>query len=469
MAANPSDPSNPRVFMDVSIAGRAAGRVTFELFANHTPKTAENFRALCTGERGRGLKSNAQLHYKASSFHRVIKGFMAQGGDFTNHNGTGGESIYGAKFADENFRVRHTKGGLLSMANAGPNTNGSQFFVTFRETPHLDGRHTVFGQVVSGMEVVKAMEMCATGRDDKPRFPVLIEDSGELSNEAAEPVVPREAAAEEAAPEASGAGKKRKHDEGDAEAQVQAAVVRTREREAAERAVEADEAREREEQRQALQTMTPREKKLFELRLKMNAGRKANKGEVVNEHKRVTDPGFEAKRKQEEWKARNEQKKKEMKEKGEKPEKAYMNQTAEFAAVQTEAAKKKEAGKAAYGWEVFNQDALYKAYDKRLEALPDSRDAFRHEEDKEVLYPTVNSMVAHKQKPTSKDGLERMAAEMEERGKKAKAFSRRRQHQSDSNVDYINDRNAHFNKKIARSFDKYTVEIRQNLERGTAL
>ena len=141
------------VFFDISIGGAPAGRITFALTAN-TPKTSENFRALCTGEKGVG-KSGKPLHFKNGPFHRIIPGFMAQGGDFTNFNGTGGESIYGTKFEDENFLNKHTQALQLSMANAGKNTNGSQFFITFGPTPHLDGKHVVFGQVIEGMEVVR--------------------------------------------------------------------------------------------------------------------------------------------------------------------------------------------------------------------------------------------------------------------------------------------------------------------------
>merc|ERR1719389_604407 len=146
-----------------------------ELYSDVVPKTAENFRALCTGEKGIG-KSGKPLHYKGSSFHRIIPDFMCQGGDFTHGDGTGGESIYGEKFEDENFKIKHTKKGLLSMANAGKNTNGSQFFITLKDTPHLDGKHVVFGEVLEGYdEVVKKIEALGTSSGSPNKAVVIVD------------------------------------------------------------------------------------------------------------------------------------------------------------------------------------------------------------------------------------------------------------------------------------------------------
>lgn len=160
-----------KVFFDVEIGGNNVGKVVFELFNEVVPKTAENFKQLCTGEKGFG--------FKGSGFHRIITNFMAQGGDFTNHNGTGGKSIYGEKFADENFKIKHTEPYLLSMANAGKNTNGSQFFITFVPCPWLDGKHVVFGKVVEGKEVVDQMHKVASG-DGKPKSNVKIVNCGAM-------------------------------------------------------------------------------------------------------------------------------------------------------------------------------------------------------------------------------------------------------------------------------------------------
>lgn len=162
-----------RVFFDTSLNGSPLGRIEFKLFDETVPKTVTNFLSLCKGDKG------GNLHYKNTEFHRVIPQFMIQGGDIDHLNGFGGKSIYGNRFNDENFNLKHNKPGLLSMANAGPNTNGSQFFITTVECPWLDGKHVVFGEVEKGMDVVKKIESYGT-QSGKPRGKITIEDCGEL-------------------------------------------------------------------------------------------------------------------------------------------------------------------------------------------------------------------------------------------------------------------------------------------------
>ncbi|KAL5729504.1 peptidylprolyl isomerase [Ranunculus cassubicifolius] len=169
----------PFVFLDVSIDGDPAERMIFELFDDVVPKTAKNFRALCTGENGIGSITGKPMHYKGCIFHRIMKGFFAQGGDFSHRDGSGGESIYGEKFEDESFSLKHDGPGYLSMFNTGPNSNGSQFFITFKAAHHLDGLNVVFGKLVKGRGTLKKMEGAGT-EQGKPEFLVKIVNCGEL-------------------------------------------------------------------------------------------------------------------------------------------------------------------------------------------------------------------------------------------------------------------------------------------------
>ena len=171
------NPENPQTYFDITIGEEGSeefkkGRVVFELFNDQVPTTAENFRSLCVGEKG------APLHYKGNKFHRIISGFMMQGGDTTKGNGTGGASIYGEKFADEGVWLPHTHRGVLSMANSGPDTNGSQFFINYGPTPHLNGKHTCFGRIIHGMDICEDAEKVPTASGDVPNHDVKVADCG---------------------------------------------------------------------------------------------------------------------------------------------------------------------------------------------------------------------------------------------------------------------------------------------------
>ncbi|KAH0791908.1 peptidylprolyl isomerase [Histomonas meleagridis] len=181
---------NPKVYFEISVNGKDVGKVIMELRADVVPKTAENFRCLCTGEKGIG-NCGKWLCYKGCKIHRIIPGFVAQGGDFVNGNGTGGESIYGPQFFDdENFTLKHDGEGVLSMANSGPNKNRSQFFITYSPKPHLDGKHVVFGRVVEGMEVIRDIEKYGTEGKGATTANIIISECGEVGGKSASENVP---------------------------------------------------------------------------------------------------------------------------------------------------------------------------------------------------------------------------------------------------------------------------------------
>eukprot|EP00036_Acanthoecidae_sp_10tr_P009499 CAMPEP_0182919552 /NCGR_PEP_ID=MMETSP0105_2-20130417/2811_1 /TAXON_ID=81532 ORGANISM="Acanthoeca-like sp., Strain 10tr" /NCGR_SAMPLE_ID=MMETSP0105_2 /ASSEMBLY_ACC=CAM_ASM_000205 /LENGTH=173 /DNA_ID=CAMNT_0025056761 /DNA_START=39 /DNA_END=560 /DNA_ORIENTATION=- len=168
---------NPIVFFDVQIGGQDVGRIKFELFADTCPKTAENFRQFCTGE---FRKDRIPQGYKNCKFHRVIKEFMIQGGDFLNGDGTGLTSIYGGAFEDESFKKLHEGPGVLAMANNGPNTNGCQFYITCAKADFLDGKYVVFGRVIDGLLVVRKIEAVPCGPNNNPKMPITISQCGEM-------------------------------------------------------------------------------------------------------------------------------------------------------------------------------------------------------------------------------------------------------------------------------------------------
>ncbi|KAI7840251.1 hypothetical protein COHA_006033 [Chlorella ohadii] len=440
-----ADLDNPRVFFDISIAGEEAGRIVMTLFADVVPRTAENFRCLCTGEAGVG-RSGKALHYKGSLFHRVIPQFMCQGGDFENADGTGGQSIYGDTFADENFDLKHTDGGLLSMANAGPGTNGSQFFITTAPCPWLDGKHVVFGRVTEGMSVVKRMESLGS-KSGRTAQKIYIADCGELPSKR----------------------------------QIMAKILREREEAAAMKQDPSFQEGGEGEDGGAYSVdptagMNARQKKLWELQQRMKAARKANEHAVVAEKKKAAAAkaaeggpegggGAGAGGNKRKWfEEKQKKKEEELARLGLAPDKAYLLETAETAEV---LARKKEKKPAPEGWEQFNQASLAAAYERRTEKIkPDRAEYEAAKASDPEFYRAADSLLYGQGKP-SEAAVDRMVAELNDR--RSKSFSRRRAHREDKDIDYINDRNAHFNRKIERIFGEHTAEIKANLERGTAL
>lgn len=421
-------PSNPRVFMDVRIGNEDKGRMEFELFADTTPRTAENFRCLCTGEQGISKRTGRRLAYKNSIFHRIIPGFMAQGGDFENADGTGGESIYGKTFGDENFLRKHIGPGMLSMANCGKNTNGSQFFITFKTTSHLNGKHVVFGRLVKGMDVLRALESVHTNRDrpvndcvifncgEVGKAPIFIPSNDKVADAKKNPDVQND--------EEIDLGE---DDDSDSDGEQQQQQQQGQDTQA--------------EAQKDVSEMTPRERKLFELRLRLNKARKDNKREAREEHARFNSKKNPSSRRKE-FLEKKEQWEKEMKERGEEHE-LFMYETAESVGYRDK--KKSKKKQASFGWEVFNQDAQYNAYKKRLEET-------RKNEDHDFRDP--NSLDYFEAHQPSEHDVDRMVGELKKTQERRSKFSRRRPHYEGQDIDSINDRNAVFNKKIKRAYDK---------------
>jgi len=360
------------------------------------------------------------------------------------------------------------------MANAGPNTNGSQFFLTFRDTPHLDGKHVVFGQLLEeggGMDVLRMIEAVATDGRDKPRMPVVVLDCGQVGERVREEEEEEdeEDEVEEEVVVGKGRGKKKGQQQEEEEEEEEEDFEEQEEEGRGRATAQEEEEEEGGEEEVDTSGMTDAQRRLFQLKLKLNQGRKLNRLAVKEEHARKSTPNYEAKLRAEERKDSNERWRKELLSRGVKPEEAYLFETAEAAGKKMAAAARKEKGQAAFGWDVFNQDALYKAYKKRLAKLPSEGGGEkeggggkeRGEEPDPLAYGTAGR--------GDEEGLERLAEELGEREKARKNFSRRRADYEGEDVTSINERNKMFNKKLKRAYDKYTVETRQNLERGTAL
>lgn len=543
---------NPRVYMDIMVGEEPLGRLTFELHADVVPKTAENFRQLCTGEAGIGRKGK-KLWYKGSHFHRIIDSFMTQGGDFERGDGTGGESIYGETFGDENFKLRHDGPGVLSMANAGPGTNGSQFFLCTVACPWLDDKHVVFGRVLEGLQLLKKLDSLGS-RSGKPAQRVTVADCGELASK-------RQIMAKLQADKAELAALKENPSEIDPDAESRARLralrgeapqpldaavgagtacetrppnrkpkFRTAQDDLADMEADDESSRPRpteaqlaaataddflasgapvpisisstmgkrkaldDTQAQAVQQsdsesdeadgaagggdpyagMSARQKTLHQLQGRLRQSRKANQIAAIAEKRREKMGGLDgnggqmSNRKWYEEKAKR--KEAELERLGLDPKKDGARlETAEGAALQYEKAKAK-AKRAPVPWQAFSHETLAAAYGKRAANIHVDMEEYAIKKASDPdFYRGAESLQYGKAIQDTPVEIDRMVKELNDRSEGRKHFQRRRRYQADKDVDSINKNNESFNRALDRNYNKYTTEIKANLERGTAL
>lgn len=481
--------SSYKVYFDIVIGTTAIGRVVFELFCDITPKTAENFRGLCTGEYGFGKFSKKKLIYKGSRIHRIVEDQFIQGGDFIYGNGTGGESIYGETFKDENFQRRHACAGLLSMANKGRNTNSSQFLVTLKPCPHLDGKHVVFGQVIEGMDVIRQIAKVPTDRNERPKLKIIVFDCGDTDTrrqhliedpfkETMEALYREREKAEKVkvlGPEEAEEYKKQKKKSAfnmiqeyssgedvdninlsDAEKGIDL-------KDTGENNPNYDEEEEEEENENDTLNLIKSKlgdsglKKFIDLKSKINEVRNLNMKAVQDENIKSQDPEWEKKKIKEEYNKNRIQINERMKELGIPEDKFYtLNSILKCESSNQRDMKKKK--NATFGWDVFNTDTLYRAYKKRLKHMPFDKTLYEDQ----LSDPRKATEVSDERKHL-------LNADIEQQQESRKKYSRRRAFYEDQDVNYINDRNMNFNKKLQRFFSKEAAEIKANLERGTAL
>ena len=436
-----------RCYFTLTQGHTKVGRLKIILYNDIVPKTCRNFSELIV--RGR---------YQDTKFHRIIAGFMAQGGDYEHGDGTGGASIYGAKFADENFNMKHFGRGVLSMANAGRDTNGSQFFICFRAIPHLDGKHVVFGVVdMSDKEsshVLDLLESVQTNhKNDCPFVDIVVSDCGIEMPESDDQVI----SCTKSSPNDSA---KEDHDEIDLndanENSVDDTVNVAKEQISPEESEEVD--------AKPPENMNPLQRRLFALKMKMNQSRRLNRVEVLAEGSRLgSEEGMMSEKKR----------MKDLERKSRKADWQELNQKIggdstnkhlfESATLSQTKARRKEDRAVANRFEItdfYNPEGQHRNYQRDLKSLPRGVTVPKTNEIYDPLTNNNNDLNA-----TNSEGARRLAEELQARADKAK----KRNVEIEGDVDYINKRNKRFNQKIERNYGKYTAEIKQNLERGTAL
>ncbi|GMH47921.1 hypothetical protein TrRE_jg12629, partial [Triparma retinervis] len=418
-------------FLRITSASHPLGTLTISLRPDICPRTCDNFTQLCQREKG----------YQDSACHRLIKGFMAQMGDYERGDGTGGNSVYGDRFDDENFILKHSSRGVLSMANCGPNTNGSQFFILFSPAPHLDGKHVVFGRVVGeeSMRVLDAMERVTTGRGDRPVRDVRIEACGLLEEEGGEG---GEGGEEEGEEKKEGGEKNQDED--------------TKGKKTGQKEVEEEEEEEEEEETADpllevdTSKMSKVELRLHKLKLKMNQSRRLNRTEVVEEGLRMTDSGRKEGRKMK--KKDREARARERSSLGP----ASLSTSASDALDAQERREAKDIRRGNFGWEMYNSGTQHRAYEKRMGNMP--KDARRDT-------ATYDPASGGGEKGDSASGVARMASELKDRQKISKR--RHRAALEGEDVTSINERNKVFNKKIKRVYDNTNfsgLAVTENME-----
>lgn len=530
-----------QVFFDIVIGQKSVGRIIFELFGDITPKTAENFRALCTGELGQGKVFKKKLHYQGSKFHKILPDQYIAGGDIVFGNGSSGESIYGRYFSDENFQRRHTCAGLLSMSNRGRNTNNSQFIITLKPCVHLDGKNVVFGQVVDGMEIIREISRLPCTLQDKPRVDVIIWDCGDLSFNSLlnkkNPLLESFRNLEKL--------KERREliktlgpDE----------IVELKRKERLLK-INDNKISEDNEENDDNVNLKLNENKKIEFKLENNdSGKNKNKNNNINENNEEDDnheeddnnednenneeheDSYDSDEENESINSNN----KFSKLKTSLGEKTYNNfldlklkinqiKNTNYAEVKkeienknsvnsnninnnaksieekillnkkrgipeskinsmksimnnehyNEKAKKKKM-KEASNLNMFNEDALYKAYKTRLTNMPFDQSEYNKqmkllENIKENSIEDTNTKINNDLFTTTEEKKNLLVKDLEAQQQKRRQFSRRRPFYEDKEVDFINERNYKFNKKLERFFGKEAAEIKANFERGTAL
>ncbi|CAD8131709.1 unnamed protein product [Paramecium octaurelia] len=466
----------PQVFLDFQIGTQAAGRVIFELFNDVTSKTAENFRGLCTGEYGNvGMaKKSKKLHYLNTNVFRIADNMLIQGGDIINNDGTQGASIYGQTFVDENFSRRHACAGLLSMANRGRNTNNSQFFITLKPCPHLDGKHVVFGQVIDGIEVIKRVGQVPVDMQDRPKIPVIIINCGEVSESKnwlicdpfkkeimdeihrdrlkalyGQEYLDELDKEEEQKLQALNPEKYKQQGQESEEEKNNQLLVDELLRKTTEDQQQEHDSQEQLDQFEGKQFIKYKEKFLEQIK-KIQQSKVLNDKAVLNEERQNTDAQYDKNLRKGKYLIKKEAEKQELKFKQIDEDKDYLNRMT--VKHDEEQEKKKEY----FGWDVFNEDAKYNAYKKRCTTLAKNEGKYKQQMESNQEFVPTN------------EALERLSADIANQQERRKEFSRRRRFNEDQPVTYINDRNRIFNKKLERFFGDYAADIKANLERGTA-